>query len=456
MNNEIRQKALVATARAYMAKEGAIRYDQYSMDRLVRVTPRRMKTLPPEAASSVFPVYLDCSSFVWACYYQTFGYELENDLCSSMADGVRPCVFSYTFSHRETRDEREEFFRKVLDCLEAGDLILYLKKDNGHVMLYEGNSRFIHCSSFGNTGSYDYRNCHDRATGETGSVLEEPLTSLTDPQSKRYLFREEMQEFRILRPLVRCGDPTPASLARLEDAADLSVSVLPSPGGLRSVAPGMPVTYEVVAENRSDREIFCTLSVDSGEGDRKREFSIGARSCRRERFSVMTGPEETLFAARPSGRLNGLPLYFPPVRKEKRSEPEKKKALAAAFPRKLLSSLFCRVDSSAGDVLYRKPQDPARDWSPYGGFGGIGVLTPEKLTDPLVRISRISGEDLELWDVILVTDSVTFETVSKAVLTEKGLILYDGDEKTVLSAEAEAAFFDRLPGRFCYAVFRPV
>ena len=46
------QSAVIAVAQAYLARGPAIQYDQLSMDRLLRITPRRNRFAPPEAASS--------------------------------------------------------------------------------------------------------------------------------------------------------------------------------------------------------------------------------------------------------------------------------------------------------------------------------------------------------------------------------------------------------------------
>ena len=49
--NNIKQQALLAMARAYYDRGVCLQYDQRSMDRVLELTPRRRKRLPPEAAN---------------------------------------------------------------------------------------------------------------------------------------------------------------------------------------------------------------------------------------------------------------------------------------------------------------------------------------------------------------------------------------------------------------------
>ena len=79
MNNKQKAEILLNTARAYLARGGWIQYDQLSMDRFVRCSPRRSAFAPPEAGMADLPLFLDCSSFIWNCYYQTFDYMLPAD-----------------------------------------------------------------------------------------------------------------------------------------------------------------------------------------------------------------------------------------------------------------------------------------------------------------------------------------------------------------------------------------
>ena len=93
MNIEQKTAALFAAAEAFLDRGAALQYDQLSMDRLVRVTPRHSWYLPPEAATEQHRAYLDCSTFVCAAYYSAFGYVPESNLTWHMRELVQDRVF---------------------------------------------------------------------------------------------------------------------------------------------------------------------------------------------------------------------------------------------------------------------------------------------------------------------------------------------------------------------------
>ena len=76
------QKAagLLAAAEAFLARGASIQYDQLSMDRLLRVTPRHSRCASPEEATAQHRLFLDCARFVHSVYFTAFGQELEADV----------------------------------------------------------------------------------------------------------------------------------------------------------------------------------------------------------------------------------------------------------------------------------------------------------------------------------------------------------------------------------------
>ena len=135
----IKQQAVLAVAKAFYDRGAYIQYDQRSMDRVLQLTPRRRKYLPPEAANSQYTQFLDCSGYVSAIYLQAFGYELPSDLTWLMIDQIKPRVFYYEFTHEETVQELLKLREEVCALLQPGDLITYDRgTDNGHVVMYLG------------------------------------------------------------------------------------------------------------------------------------------------------------------------------------------------------------------------------------------------------------------------------------------------------------------------------
>ena len=94
-----KQKALLSVARAYIERGSYIQYDQRSMDRVLELTPRCRKRLPPEAGNSQYTHFLDCSTYVSAIYLTAFGYELPSDLTWLMIDEVEKQIFYYELTH---------------------------------------------------------------------------------------------------------------------------------------------------------------------------------------------------------------------------------------------------------------------------------------------------------------------------------------------------------------------
>ncbi|MBR3719320.1 MAG: hypothetical protein IKN20_05585, partial [Firmicutes bacterium] len=94
-DRQFKTEALLAVVRAFQARGHWLQYDQLSTDRVACVSARRVATAPPEAAAPGRYMFLDCSSFCWACYYQAFGYAMESCLTWHMIDVCEPRVFYY-------------------------------------------------------------------------------------------------------------------------------------------------------------------------------------------------------------------------------------------------------------------------------------------------------------------------------------------------------------------------
>lgn len=253
MTTDLSVAALLAAAEAFLARGNSIQYDQRSMDRVVQITPRRDKLATPEAATEQHMLFLDCSSFVNAVYHAAFGRVLDADLTWHMAQMLQPCVFRWHASHTETPEERRRISREVTMLLRPGDLLVMDKGSNGHVVLI-GDGVYYHCNQKGGEKGYRY-DLRQEAFTPGGAVYREPLAALLNSEAPNQpdiccVFDDAVQGFCVLRPLPRMGIPTPASVARLKDAAGLYCSVLSSHPGGRSAALGETVTYTVCIHSR--------------------------------------------------------------------------------------------------------------------------------------------------------------------------------------------------------------
>ena len=293
----IKTEALLAMAEAYFHRGEWLQYDQLSMDRIVRISPRRESFAPPEAASPSRRLHLDCSSFVWALFFMTFGHMLEADLTWHMTNLLQPEVFYYEPTHKETPECIAKLKRQIVDLLKPGDVITYFRTTGtGHTMLYLGNDSIINCSGYGVMSDYDYCECHHNYKKEHGAIYVEDLKTLLEgsdaedtvamgkkgpvkiaPNYRNYLFADTIHRFSIHRPLDVVGDPLPDALKRMRETRGLVCTAEPELAAGWTAGVGDQVKYRVTVLNESeisDRRIEIrfngeakTISVNAHDTD---------------------------------------------------------------------------------------------------------------------------------------------------------------------------------------------
>ena len=487
---ELQQKtaALMAAAEAFLARGEAIQYDQLSMDRLLRVTPRHDRYAAPEMATPQHRLYLDCATFVNAVYFTVFGQELEADVTWNMMELVKPRVYDYSPTHRETDGDRTRIQEEVLSLLRPGDALVMRFANNGHIILCGEGDVYYHCSEKGGEKSYRYEEGHDSFSPE-GAIYRDPLDGLFEPGARYDLLGERVLRFSVLRPLERMGPPLLAALARLGEARDLHISVLSSHPGGQAVRPGQTLTYTIQVRNPGADPRTVGIELTPGKGTRltgagRAELLLEPGQTGQAEFSLKAGPSPRPFLPPPEVTVNSLPVWAERALLCTGTAEEGEQLAALAGPGissgkealaavaevcgplgislptsvpQLLTDYFLRYDSVLGDVLWRKPQDPGREGCLYSFFGGTGVITPENGRDPLLRTRRISPADLRAGDVILCGDDPLFRKTCSCLVTAEGLAgrFEPGEDCRRLSGEERDRFIDSLPGRFCYAVVRP-
>ncbi len=486
--------ALLAVAKAFYDRGPCVQYDQLSMDRLLRVTPRRRRMAAPEDATRQSTLFLDCSSFVWAAYYNAFGYALEADLSWEMIDMVKPRVFYYELTHRETEEERARMAEVIRELLCPGDVIIFEGGGNGHVMLYQGGESYINCTQAGRAGSYDYVARRDTRP-EHGGIRIEDIAHLFAPCAdkqlgRNYLFGEKVKRFCVLRPLARVGEPTENMRARLAGCRELACGVETSHPGGRTVGVGCIVEYTVHIRNLCRTETDATVEFAAPQGCTllSAEYaclSIPRAAAAEARFRIQVEKMAGLWLAPPLVRVNGFKVASPrvlcghtPSAAESaclvadvkahlgagmgamEAAAEAYRARGISIPADVetaLASLFYRHDSAAGDVLSRKPQAPAQDMAVYSYFGGYGVITPEAACNGGVRATGVRRAELQAGDLILCGDDARLRGAYACFFTGEALVgTFGADEgiRTAMGAELDA-FLESLFGRFCFALLRP-
>ena len=490
MTTDLSVAALLAAAEAFLARGNSIQYDQRSMDRVVQITPRRDKLATPEAATEQHMLFLDCSSFVNAVYHAAFGRVLDADLTWHMAQMLQPCVFRWHASHTETPEERRRISREVTMLLRPGDLLVMDKGSNGHVVLI-GDGVYYHCNQKGGEKGYRY-DLRQEAFTPGGAVYREPLAALLNSEAPNQpdiccVFDDAVQGFCVLRPMPRMGIPTPASVARLKDAAGLYCSVLSSHPGGRSAALGETVTYTVCIHSRlaSKQAVRVTFTPPASCGGEPRSvlLALPAGETAQATFSLIVPSIDVPFLTAPTVTVNGLPVWAERVLLHVGLSSAQQRQITAAVRQaaaagqdiwaaaaqsyallgitlptgvpEALTALFRRYDAVPGDVLWRLPQQPRCDASLYSFFGGTGVITPEAGGDSTIRTRRITQADLTPGDIILCSSDALFRQTAVLFLTEDGLLCQDSGQITLLRLEDAQQKIESLPGQFCYIVLRP-
>ncbi len=484
MTKQEKLEILLATARAYYEREAYIQYDQRSMDRILQLTPRRRKLLPPEAATSQYIQFLDCSGFTTAVFYNAFGYELPYDLTWHMVDYLVPRIFFYEFSRTEGEAELDEIEKQLRDCLEPGDLVTFDRGvGSGHIMLYLGDGKYTDCTAGDGGDSYDFENRHNRFY-ERGIYIRDTELWFEhggDKEiNKHSLFNPKVRRISVSRPLDIVDAPTSDALARIGAAKKLVCSVLSSHHGGVHAALGEKVTYTVSVKNLSDTERDISISFTPPNGteflqSEKVAAKISANGSFDADFTVKVVSDENIFLEPPKIVVNTLNVYAPTVLLGKKLREgsvvkyisftkqqikEGKSPVLAATGKSepdFIRSHFYLHDSPAGDVLSRRPQNPKMDMAVYSMFGGLGVITPQMATSTGIRCTHITKDDLIKGDIILCSDDPYGNKTYSCFYDGNELIgsFEFGQQAYSISGEQLHSFIDSLFGRFCFLQLRP-
>lgn len=214
--------ALLATAYAYLDRGANFKYDESFNRRTVNAAP--------EDGNTTELRYLDCSSFVNATYYHTFGQDiLTSGAVKTQAfmnyaknnSSANDVVYYYQVTGQEDAATQASIIAEIQGLLLESDLLVYRQENDtaGHVMMYLGNDQFIHATG----GSYKIPNINDPNTAyeyttnseKDGTVQLLDASALFTTDGARYLFNKE--QIAILRPLVRDNmEVTGEAAARVE------------------------------------------------------------------------------------------------------------------------------------------------------------------------------------------------------------------------------------------------
>lgn len=488
--NEQKAAILLETVKAYYNKGHVIQYDQYAMDRLVRVTPRNTRYAPPEMGNAQHLLFLDCSTFIYTVFYQTFGYQLESNLTWQIPHQLKPCVYEYTLTGEESEEEKLRIQNEILSTLKPGDVFNKVRfSGSGHVVLYAGDGMIYHSRSSIFPDSYQYKTLKD-GIYDLGTIHYNSIdTTLDIGGVTPSIFAKDIKSVQIFRPVELMGDPTPAALSRWGKSRDLVFSVLSSHPGGKTARKGDMITYTLLVSNIGSESrnvevlIQDTPQLKSNGGRTLCSFTVAPGQCVERDFTFCLGAVSSPVCDAPRFIANDIPVWAERVLVSPRIEEERLQAVVTSVAEKETGTLYERIvaayaeanislpptpfrlvfpcfrliDSSAGDVLWRMPQRPEADLALYSYFGGTGVITPELCADNNIRVQKLWARDFMPGDFILIAEDAEFSKMHCLFFTRNGILQqFAGTEIELISYGEEAdKLLDTLPGRFCFITYRP-
>lgn len=250
------QDAVKEVAYAFYNQESQINYNQ--------TISRRMVNPSPEEATSQHMMYLDCSSYVNAVYYEAFG---ENILPYSELE-VSPNTKNYMAYAREnptnvdvigvwlredctTPQAQAEAMEKAKKLLQVGDVVNYRKGSTGHVMLYVGDDNFLHSTGDDYNVGFKPEDSHEGGVERHGTVSQDTLSLFFDETGSRYMLKKGYEGFCILRPIARNLEVTKETKDRMLSRG-LDAEKTSNKGVNTSLAVGEEITYTLTIKNHRD------------------------------------------------------------------------------------------------------------------------------------------------------------------------------------------------------------
>lgn len=497
MSRDEKLRAMLAVARAYRSRGYWIQYDQSALDPFQRSVGRRDGWAAPEEATAQKRVHLDCSSYVFAVIYQTFGYAMKGRFTREMHDRDGMLVWTYEPRGDESEAERASVLADFERTLEPGDVVVYTMGRGGHTMIYFGDGLFYHCTPLSRTESYHY-NARFDSEWRDGGITRDDISIWTNRTSdagfcRRYLFQRWCKKFSILRPLDFVGYALPDAVRRAaDDRFDRIVaSVLTSHPEGHAAARGDVVTYTLEVRCVAGDAVELETTFEAPDGttlvSAAAPTGVAVRGAAHSSSWAVRVDRESGSIAPPRVTLNGLSIAAPAVAVGGSISDAEARMLADAVDRTMTDDDGLAAVKSVLSVDLPREMAKARDalddlfehreaWNAPGLFrkrgswaepiavpclhGGYAVTRDGDFTEDdrrdRVRMTHVGL--FEPGDVVVCADDLAFDRAFACVFAGDGRFYgkfeHVGAVCVKEGTDAET-WVESLFGRVVFAVLRP-
>ena len=312
----VEKETMVATVAEAFYRQGVqIQYDQTGTRRHINPSP--------EDAAVGNTLVLDCSSYVNACYNETFGVNVMpyavtekspntanfDAYAQSGGSNAGDVIGHWVTTDYPTEAQRRELLNSVRKNLRVGDVVCYRHGKSGgtsgHVMIYVGNDRFLHCTGT----SYHYYNpstqtpldSYDQATpAERKNGAIQTLASkdvFENTSSRRYLFYQSTSDsvwsFGVIRPLNR-GLSLTAETEKRKTAKSVDLEKIASVPQHGAVRVGDEITFTLQVKNFMSASVGDYVVTDKiPSGTVLKSCEGGTQNGSELRWELTLGAKET-------------------------------------------------------------------------------------------------------------------------------------------------------------------
>lgn len=255
------QEALAVVAEAYYARRVYVQYEDNPLIKSGDILRADRHKYSPEDATKQFTTYSNCAAFTYDVYKEALGIDIYSWTTASLQGATD--MHALTCNQMlTTTEEKEEWYQKVRDTIQPGDIINYRKDSWGHAMLYIGYNEVIHCSSNSGTGGSYNMSAKKEVLDPSGGIYKITLDEVIDKHLPG------ANAFALVRPTLKHPDaaPTEKTLNRIANLQNVYVEKTSSHAVGMTADQGDEVTFSISIKNsnKTEKTFEITDTVPAG------------------------------------------------------------------------------------------------------------------------------------------------------------------------------------------------